>query len=256
LELLAAGGMSMDQPSQLGLAGYRFGGAVSSPDARVANVFRRSHLFDGLAHVVVAIAARSVIVKLPRKCALYSQGADADSVFVIAAGRLRVSRSTADRMLTVAYRGPGDLLGETALLGGGVYHDAATATETVEAVSVPLDALKQLIAVEATLAERMLQLMVERRVEAERRIEGLLMRTVESRVAGFITDAARRHGIPDSRGVLIAVKYTHQEIGDYVGSTRETVTLTLGDLRRRGFIGFDHRRVLVIDNDGLQRIAC
>lgn len=245
----------MDQPSTLGLAEYRFTGASGTGDARVAGVLRRSPLFDRLAHAVGSLGPRSTLVHLARKCDLYVQGAPANSVFVVASGRLRVSRATADRSLTVAYRGIGDLVGETALLGAGVYYDTATATETVEAVTVPIEALRQLMSVEVTFAERMLQLMVERRVEAERRVEGLLVRTVESRVAGFITDAARRYGIPDSRGVLVGVKYTHQEIGDYVGSTRETVTLTLGELRRRGVISFDHRRVLVIDNEGLERIA-
>jgi CRP-like cAMP-binding protein len=68
-----------------------------------------------------------------------------------------------------------------------------------------------------------------------------------------LLDAAQRHGIPDSRGLLIGVKYTHQEIADYVGSTRETVTLTLGELKRRDLLLFDHRRIVVRDPDALSR---
>lgn len=246
----------MDQPSSLGLGRYNHINAAASGDDRASGVLRKCPLLGELPHAVTTLAPQSSVVKLARKRQLYAQDTPASAVFVIATGRVRVSREAADRTLTVAYRGPGELVGETGVLGGGVYHDAATATEGTEAVAVPMDALKQLMSVEATFASRMLQLMVARRVEAERRIEGLLVRTVESRVAGFLTDAVRRHGIPESRGILIGVKYTHQEIGDYVGSTRETVTLTLGDLKRRGLVNFDHRRVLVVDLDGLQRIAC
>jgi CRP-like cAMP-binding protein len=101
----------------------------------------------------------------------------------------------------------------------------------------------------------MLMLMVERRIQAERRVESLLSRTVESRVAEFLVDASERHGIPESRGVLIGVKYTHQEIADYVGSTRETVTLTLGDLRRRELLVFDHRRIVLTDPDAIRSLV-
>jgi CRP-like cAMP-binding protein len=52
---------------------------------------------------------------------------------------------------------------------------------------------------------------------------------------------------------LIGVKYTHQEIADYVGSTRETVTLTLGDLRRKNLVLFDHRRIVVRDLEALHQ---
>lgn len=249
------GGMSMDQPAYLGVGHRDLHAASNAADDRVMSVLQRSSLWSGLGHVVAALGPSSTLLKLPRKRALYSQGAPATALFVIASGRVRVARASADRQLTVAYRGPLELVGETALLGTNRYHDGATATESVEAVSIPVESVKQLMAVESALAARMLELMVERRVDAERRIEGLLARTVESRVASFLADAAKRYGIPESRGVLVGVKYTHQEIGDYVGSTRETVTLTLGELKRRGLIAFDHRRVIVVDMDGLERLS-
>jgi CRP-like cAMP-binding protein len=40
-----------------------------------------------------------------------------------------------------------------------------------------------------------------------------------------------------------------------VGSTRETVTLTLGELKRRDLLVFDHRRIVVRDIDALARTA-
>ena len=46
-----------------------------------------------------------------------------------------------------------------------------------------------------------------------------------------------------------------QEIADYVGSTRETVTLTLGELKRRGMILFEHRRVVVVEPASLRALV-
>ena len=37
-----------------------------------------------------------------------------------------------------------------------------------------------------------------------------------------------------------------------IGSTRETVTLTLGELRRKGIIEVDRRRIVVLDREGLK----
>ena len=80
-------------------------------------------------------------------------------------------------------------------------------------------------------------------------------RTVEARVADFVAQAAERHGIPESRGVLIGEKFTHIEIAEYVGATRETVTLVLGVLKRDGIIDTDHRRIVVRDAAGLRQRA-
>jgi CRP-like cAMP-binding protein len=49
------------------------------------------------------------------------------------------------------------------------------------------------------------------------------------------------------------VKFTHQEIASYVGSTRETVTLVLGAFKRSGVITTDHRRVVIRDIAGLRK---
>jgi CRP/FNR family cyclic AMP-dependent transcriptional regulator len=129
--------------------------------------------------------------------------------------------------------------------------DTATALDTVDELQIPPRCIDKLLGQNVGLARRMIELMIERRLEAEQRIESLLLRTVESRVAEFLLDAANCYGIPDSRGVLIGVKYTHQEIADFVGSTRETVTLTLGELRRRSLLLFDHRRIVVRDAEAL-----
>jgi CRP-like cAMP-binding protein len=187
-----------------------------------------------------------VFARFPRRGLLYEEGTAAESIYVVASGRVRVVRAAGEsRVLTVAYRAPAELLGETALPDGERYRDAATAAETVDAVRIPLRSVQTLLAEKAPFSRQMLSLMVDRRIEAERRVESLLSRSVESRVAEFLLDAAERNGVQDERGVLIAVRYTHQEIADYVGSTRETVTLTLGELRRKELLTFDHRRIVL-----------
>ena len=222
-------------------------------DQRARSILRQCSVFAVLAADSMAeLSSVSRLVSCPRRRPLYPQGEQADTLYALGSGRVRVVRETGhERALTVAYRVGGDLVGETAVVAHKTYQEAATSIEPVEAVAVPIARVKKLLASDAGFGYSMLRLMVERRLEAERRIESLLSRTVESRVAEFLIDAADRHGIPESRGILIGVKYTHQEIADFVGSTRETVTVTLGDLKRRAMILYDHRRVVVTHLDNL-----
>ena len=64
------------------------------------------------------------------------------------------------------------------------------------------------------------------------------------------TNAVLERKLP--RGVLIAAPFTHQEMANMIGSTRETVTLTLGDLRKKGVIEIDRRRIVVLDREALR----
>lgn len=174
------------------------------------------------------------------------------TVWVLASGRIRVVRRSPDgRDITLDYYGAGEVVGEMAWVEENPPLKFL-AVENVEAVRVPLTVVRQLTSSDAAFARRMADLMGRRRLAAEQRIERLLTKPVEARVAHFLLEGSRRYGVPDSRGTLIGVKFTHLEIASYVGSTRETVTLILGDFKRAGLILTDHRRIVVTDAEGLE----
>jgi CRP/FNR family transcriptional regulator, cyclic AMP receptor protein len=245
----------MDHPITVGTVTYSRERPALDTHERVLQALLNSDVFACCDRPQLAdVAESSLLQRVPRRRRLYAQGDGVAGLYVVAAGRVRVVRGAGEaRALTVAYRGPGEVIGEIAVTQRAKHEDSATATDAVEVVQIPLRSVEGLLARHPELALRLLQQMVERRLDTERRIEGLLSRSVESRVAEFVLDAANRHGIPDSRGLLIGIKYTHQEIADYVGSTRETVTLTLGELKRRNLLLFDHRRIVVRDTDALER---
>jgi CRP-like cAMP-binding protein len=247
----------MDYPTEVALASRARGErAAAETRERILSALRRAEVFACFERTQLAdLAEHSALVRVARRRRIYGQGDPISGLYVVAAGRVRVVRGTGEsRALTVAYRGVGDIIGEIAITARLAHEDTATATDPVEVVQVPMRQVQDMLSRHAELGRRLLQLMVERRLDTERRIESLLSRTVESRVAEFLLDSAQRHGIPDSRGLLIGVKYTHQEIADYVGSTRETVTLTLGELRRRDLVLFDHRRIVLRDVEALERM--
>jgi CRP/FNR family cyclic AMP-dependent transcriptional regulator len=231
--------------------------AASDQDTRKRHIVGRSSLLNSLdADSIDEIVRQSTVVKVARRRPIHSQGEPGNFVFVVGSGRaLVVRRADGDREFTVAYRGVGDLVGETPIAIGGMHRDGALAIDQLEVLRIPMRLVGDLMERSPKFCMALLKMMGERRMEAERRIEALLSRTVESRVADFLLRAAESHGIQESRGRLIGVKFTHQEIANYVGSTRETVTLTLGDMKRRGLILFDHRRVVVQDEEALRKLA-
>jgi CRP/FNR family transcriptional regulator, cyclic AMP receptor protein len=244
----------MDHPIEVGRAGgSRNERTLFEVRERILLALSRSDVFACCERDELNdLSEGATLLRVARRRRIYGHGEPVAGLYVIAHGRARVVRGAGEsRALTVAYRGPGEVIGEIAITDLLTHEDTASATEPVEIVQVPVRHVHDVLRRNADLAKRLLQLMVVRRLDTERRIESLLSRTVESRVAEFLLDAAQRHGIPDSRGLLISVKYTHQEIADYVGSTRETVTLTLGELRRKNLVMFDHRRIVVRDMDAL-----
>ena len=78
-------------------------------------------------------------------------------------------------------------------------------------------------------------------------IQSLSYSTAEARIRGEIRQLGLRHGVADSRGIIIDLKVTHQEIAEMVGTSRETVTRTLARLQRGGIIKLENRRIILLD---------
>ena len=89
-------------------------------------------------------------------------------------------------------------------------------------------------------------------------MENVVFRKVSHRLAGLLVQWAEKYGQANGRGVVLKIRLTHQEMASLIGSSRETVTLTLGQLVDAGLIAYDaaDRRSIGIPNlDRLTRFA-
>ncbi len=223
-------------------------------DAQKRRIIRRGSLGSSASPASqTALAEAGAIQQLAKGRTLLSQGDSAASIALVGTGRLRLLRTVGEaRTLTIGYRGAGDLIGEAALGGATAHRESAIAIEDVEVLVVPVATMRTLIASDQQLAASLIAVLLERHGDTEDRLASMLFRNVEGRLAEFLLKAAVRWGIPEPRGVLIAAPFTHQEMANMIGSTRETVTLTLGELRRKGVIEIDRRRIVLLDREALK----
>jgi CRP/FNR family transcriptional regulator, cyclic AMP receptor protein len=228
----------------------RLGQSPSFDASPTLRALRRSDVFSALAGTaeLAEAAERAAWITAPRRRELVSE--ETGSIFVIVTGRVKICSQAGERDLTLGYADPGDVVGEESLFAGSIER-RYFAADPIEAVAMPSRFVSELIENHPKLAASMLRYVGERRASLERRLRALLCRSVESRVAEFVLEVAARYGVPDSRGTLVSQRFTHLDIANFVGSTRETVTLVLGDLKRAGLIDLDHRRLVVLDRDGL-----
>ncbi|WP_437743539.1 Crp/Fnr family transcriptional regulator [Sorangium sp. So ce302] len=195
------------------------------------------------------------VERLARRQCVCQQGAPPRHLFLIGAGRVKVERVADGRVVPLGHRGPGDLVGEGALAGATVSSESATVLDEGDALVVPLAGLERQLASDAALRGALAAALVARQLETEARLGSLLLCTVEARLIDFLRAAARRWGQPHTAGQLVSAPFTHADIALLIGSTRETVTLLLGKLKRAGLIAFDRRRIVIRDGEHLEALA-
>jgi CRP/FNR family transcriptional regulator, cyclic AMP receptor protein len=193
--------------------------------------------------------------EIRRRRVIFLPGDPGTSVFFVNGGRVKISRVTRDgKELTLAYRGPGEVFGELCLVDGGPRAEMAEAMENALITEVPREEFEKLLGSHASMGMKLTKILCERRRELENKVEDLVFRDVNAKLAELLLRLGADYGVDDARGTLVAVKITHQEMANLIGSTRETVSLTLSQFKRNKLIATDGRKIILVDREGLRAL--
>ncbi len=168
------------------------------------------------------------------------------SVFLVASGRVQLYRTTRDgRRFVSATLGPGSMFGEDSLLGGEGPNTHAVALEPCTIWVMPQKQALEISSTDAMFGFGLMQAMGQRLMEAENRLEQMAYSTIASRLAALLLEL----GDNEPSNIVHA---THQELADMLGTWRETVSKTLQDFRRRGWVASGRRRLTILNKEALQ----
>ncbi|MEO6487167.1 MAG: helix-turn-helix domain-containing protein, partial [Thermoanaerobaculia bacterium] len=90
---------------------------------------------------------------------------------------------------------------------------------------------------------------------AQREIRSLgLSQTTSEKLARLILDWCKR-GEDTPKGTRLKILLTHEEIGQMIGTTRETVTRLLSDFKRKKLLEVTGSTVLVLQKAQLEKLV-
>jgi CRP-like cAMP-binding protein len=191
--------------------------------------------------------------RLSRGQPLLHAGAAGDEVVVVLEGRVKLVAYGADRReVVLGLRGPGELIGEMAALGGQRRTASAVAVDDVQAAYLSADELRRFLGAHPGVALVLIRMLVRRLSEADRDRIDLATQDSVGRVAKRLVELAEDHGIPEGNGTRIELSLTQDELASWTGATRETVSRALALMRRLGWIGTDNRSITVLDPAALR----
>jgi CRP/FNR family transcriptional regulator, anaerobic regulatory protein len=183
---------------------------------------------------------------------LFAEGDDADSVYEVVQGTLRLFKLLPDgRRLITGFLSAGHLLG---LAPEGVCVYTAEAITDVTLCRYKRAAFERLIDEVPGFAKRLLAVTSHELRAAQDRMLLLGRKTAAEKVASFLLLMAERHG--DEGADEIDVPMTRNDIADYLGLTIETVSRTLTKLKQDGLIALaSAARIALLDRDRLDELA-
>ncbi|WP_322761292.1 Crp/Fnr family transcriptional regulator [Frankia sp. Cr2] len=188
---------------------------------------------------------------------LLQEGDRADRTMMIRSGRVKivtVAESGYETLL--AHRGPGDLIGEMAVIDGETRSASVVALEDVTVAVVSAEVFRAFIADHPEVARAMVGSIAQRLRESDRRRSELGAYPTAIRLARHLLELAQRHGQtqPDG-GVMITLRPTHHDLAAAIGASRESVGRELSVFRSQGMISNRGRTIVVSKVEELRAFA-
>lgn len=210
-----------------------------------------------------ALDAEVRALKLQRGGILFRSGDEADGLYVLLTGKVKLTKPSRQPQptITVTRRGramvpapresllgligPGEMFGELSVIDGGFRSTTATAMLDCHLAHVPRQSILGLVAHHHDVSQAMLHQMAHRVRESNETISGLVLSDVPGRMAYLLLSLADRFGVPGDHGVEVHHDLTQAELAQMVGASRETVNKVLTDFVARKWISMSGKSVTI-----------
>jgi CRP/FNR family transcriptional regulator len=215
------------------------------------------NLFKGMTALQMEdLSRRTVMREVKRREALYLPGDPGDRIYLLKRGIVKISALMEDgREMILALLRPGEVFGEEAALDEAPRDHMAEAYEDALICIITRKDFLDMLRSNPDVAYSVTKLIGFRLRTFRTRVEALLFKGAAARLAQTLLELAREHGVPDSRGVLLPLRLSQQNLANLIGVTRESVNLTLSDFRRRGLVELDRRSLRILNPEELARVA-
>jgi CRP/FNR family transcriptional regulator len=193
----------------------------------------------------------------PRGAVLFVEGQAPHGVYVLCRGRAKLYTCSADaRVLITDIAGPGDVLGLSAVVSGRPYEVSARALDACRLRFIGREEFLRMLDERAGVAAHATRQLSFNYRTAHRQASLLgLAHSAARKLASVLLEHRALGGACDVHGAGGDLALTHEEIGQLIGASRETVTRLLGDFKRKSLIEVAGATLRVRDRPALEGLA-
>ncbi len=193
----------------------------------------------------------------PRGTVLFYEGATPNGLFILCSGQVKLSiGSSSGHVINLRIVEPGEALGLNSIIANEPYATRAEAFSHCQVSFVSRLHFLQLLRAHTDLSlnvSKHLSMELHKAYDQTRLLA--LAPGTQVKVAQFLLAWAEEHGELVTEGLRLAVHMTHEEIGESIGASRETVSRILGDFKRKQLIQMRGGTIVILQPQQLRSLT-
>ena len=216
-------------------------------------IFAQHAFFRGLADDAIdELVARSRIERCRRGKTIFRRASPGTAMMAVLRGSVKictVSRNGKEAVLNVI--GPGQVFGEIAVLDGGPRTADVVALEESEILVLDRRDFMPVVRAHPDLAQRLLEVLCGRLRKTSEQLEDAFFLDMPGRLAKALLGAR----IGESAGGPVQVNLTQRELGEMIGTARESVNKLLHSWQAQGIVALRRGAIAIRKPEALKQLA-
>jgi CRP/FNR family transcriptional regulator, cyclic AMP receptor protein len=192
----------------------------------------------------------------PAGAILFLEKQDPRGVFVLCQGEVKLSiSSSGGKTLILRIARPGEILGLMAVMSGSSYEVTAETLHPCQVAFIRRDDFLRFLAKRPEVYQgvvKQLSSLYQGACEQLRTVG--LSASAPEKLARVLLDWSTG-GKETKQGTQIKVPLTHEEIAEFIGTTRETVTRTLSEFKTRQLVAMQGSTMMISNRAALETIS-
>jgi CRP-like cAMP-binding protein len=227
------------------------------PKAERLVSFLKSHtFFGGLPDAALnTLVARGHTRRYRKGETIFRRGDPGDRLTVIVSGRIKIANVNADaKEVVLNFLESGDINGEIAVLDGNERSANAIALEDSEILVILARDLMPVLTAHPQAMLEIMQILCQRLRAISAIVEDSTL-AMRSRVAKGLLRLAHQHGRTGKDGVRLNLTLSQNDLGKYLGLSRENVSRQLRQLKDTNVIRIEGSQIVISNEASLAAIA-
>ncbi len=221
-------------------------------------IHRTEHLFCNMSQeTLAALDSVKFTSVYPKGSVLFVEGEQPRGVYILCSGRAKLTTSSTEgKTLIVKIADPGEILGASSAILDKPFEVSAETIEPAQLNFIKREDFLRVLNTHSEACMHTAQQLSEKYHSAQREIRSLgLSQNTGEKLAKLFLDWCERDGETTPRGIRITVLLTHEEIAQMIGTTRETVTRLISDLKKKKVVEVRGSNLFVLDKPGLEQMV-
>jgi len=219
---------------------------------------RQEHWFCNLSSdVLKQLAESSHLCTYPGGAVLFVEGQTPRGAFVLCSGKAKLSTTSREgKVLILKIAEAGEVLGLSAVIAGEPFETTAETSGPCQVNFVEREALIRLMQKNGEAGLHASQALSKEFQSAYRDIHDLVLsRSSAGKLAKLLLSWTPSREQPEPPEVRVRASLTHEEMAQMIGSSRETVTRLLSDLKKKELIRLEGSTLVIRNRTALEALA-